>query len=47
MVIKYYQFTASLLLIGTIATANDTYILSYSKDANCTLTKNGKKIPTF
>ena len=36
-----------LLLIGTITMANDTYTLSYSKDTNCTLTKNGKKTPTF
>jgi len=42
-----FLFITSLLFAGTIATANDTYILSYSKDTNCTLTKNGKKIPTF
>jgi len=40
-------FTATLLLVSTIVVANDTYILSYSKDTNCTLTKNGKKVPTF
>ncbi len=40
-------FSAMLLSVSTVIMANDTYILSYSKDANCTLVKNGKKIPTF
>ena len=33
------------LLCYTYIYANDTYILTYSKEQNCTLTKNGKKIP--
>ena len=36
-----------LFLTTTVIMANDTYVLSYVKDTNCTLTKNGKKIPTF
>ncbi len=39
----------STLLFFTMTTimANDIYTLTYSKDTNCTLTKNGKKTPTF
>lgn len=40
-------FTTILLLTTTTAIADDTYTLSYSQDTNCTLTKNGKKTPTF
>ena len=29
------------------AQADDIYVLKYSKDANCTLYKNGKKVPVF
>ncbi len=36
-----------LFLTTTAIMAKDTYILSYVKDTNCTLTKNGKEIPTF
>ncbi len=36
-----------LCALTSLATANDTYKLSYSKDTNCTLTKNGKKTATF
>lgn len=40
-------FTTLVLLASTLVCASDTYILTYTKDTNCTLTKNGKKIPTF
>lgn len=40
-------FFTMLLFTTAELIANDTYILSYAKDTNCTLTKNGNKIPTF
>ena len=38
---------SNLLLVATFAQANDTYLLTYSKDKNCTLAKNAKKIALF
>lgn len=35
-----------LLLISSLY-ANDVYTITYSKDNNCTMTKNNKKIPLF
>ena len=36
------------IFLGLFLNANDNYLLQYtSKDKNCTLTKNGKEIPSF
>lgn len=40
-------FVSSLFLLATSSQADDTYLLKYSKDTNCTLTKNSKKIALF
>jgi len=40
-------FTVTLFLATASVMANDTYILTYAKDINCTLTKNSKQIATF
>lgn len=37
----------SLLTTLNLLQADDTYIMKYSKETNCTLTKNGKNIPLF
>lgn len=39
-------FTA-LLLLGSISQADDIYELNYSKDSNCTLSKNATSIKLF
>jgi len=44
---KYMFILNSLLMFSISSVANDTYQLSFSKDTNCTLTKNSKKIPLF
>jgi len=43
--LSYLFLSFSLFSVSIIA--NDNYVLTYSKDANCTLTKNGKEIPLF
>ncbi len=45
--ISLLPIIATYLISSTVSMANDTYILKYSKDTNCTLTKNGQNIPTF
>ena len=40
-------FLLSLMISTTLLSANDIYKLTYNKENNCTLTKNGKKIPLF
>ena len=47
IIMKKITTLTLLCILASLATANDIYQLSYSKDTNCTLTKNGKKIPTF
>jgi len=37
----------ALLLLSSCSYADDIYILKYSHDTNCTLSKNGKDIPLF
>ena len=43
--IKKSLLIATLLMTSLNLSADDTYVLSYSKDTNCTLTKNDKTIP--
>jgi len=39
-------FTLSILLVYS-SSANDIYKVTYSKENNCTMTKNGKDTPLF
>lgn len=44
---KTATLLTTLLLTATASLADDLYRLSYTKDTNCTLLKNGKIIPLF
>ncbi|MCF6172971.1 MAG: hypothetical protein L3J44_04220 [Campylobacteraceae bacterium] len=44
---KSISLLTSLFIVATASMADDTYLLTYTKDANCTLIKNGKEIPLF
>lgn len=43
--IKTSLLTLAILMTSSSLFSDDTYIIKYSKDSNCTLTKNGKNIP--
>lgn len=42
---KITSILLATALTAVYAFADDTFVLSYSKDSNCTLTKNGSDIP--
>ena len=47
MLQKSFIFIIALMLTASYSFADDVYLLHFSKDTNCTLSKNGKDIPLF